>query len=312
MTGTAADLTIFGPLARNLGTLYWLLALAVAALLWWKLGTLKAKITGASLAIAVFALPVLLTYLSVAPKAKAQAQRFEKAKAHFEMRCQSAGERIVRTVDNVDGVVWMKWRELRDAADPYDQFKLNDPFGRECTGKDCVEQLLALNTSIGRFQAEIDLRKGRYQYVESIDPADGKPHRYIGVMVPRWSEEGVRRHRASTGRDIDDDAYWFSALKTPIERLGARYGITWDDISTREDRELWIAGGSLKVIDLQSNEVIAERIGYMWDRGLGNRGGERQPWSFAQRNACPPFEDGRRGAESRKFVQRVLKPSQGE
>jgi hypothetical protein len=179
MTGTAADLTIFGPLARNLGSLYWLLALAVAALLWWKLGTLKAKITGASLAIAVFALPVLLTYLSVAPKAKAQAQRFEKAKAHFEMRCQSAGERIVRTVDNVEGVVWMKWREPRDAADPYDQFKLNDPFGRDCHGAQCVQNLLRVSRG-----AELDPERkmpvhSGFVFVEAVDPKTGQPRRFI-------------------------------------------------------------------------------------------------------------------------------------
>jgi hypothetical protein len=58
--------------------------------------------------------------------------------------------------------------------------------------------------------------------------------------------------------------------KVPRSRPHPRYGVTYDDISTREERDYWIAGSSLKVIDLQTNEVMAERIGYMMDRGQGD------------------------------------------
>ncbi len=89
--------------------------------------------------------------------------------------------------------------------------------------------------------------------------------------------------------------------------------MTFDDISTREDREYWIAGSSLKVIDLANNEVIAERIGYMVDWAQGSRAGGRSPWLFAADNACPRFSD-RNGSSAQSyqaldFVEQVLKPA---
>ena len=108
-------------------------------------------------------------------------------------------------------------------------------------------------------------------------------------------------------------------VSQPIQQQSARYGITWDDISTREDRELWIAGGSLKVIDLQTNEVIAERTGYMMDREQGSRAGARSPWAYALRNACPGFpSDGTHTTrswprtETLIFVSKVLQPITGK
>ena len=102
-----------------------------------------------------------------------------------------------------------------------------------------------------------------------------------------------------------------------------RYGVVYDDISTREEREYWIAGSSLKVVDLQTNEVIAERIGYMVDWAQGSRAGQRSPWLFAADNACPDFHiryknlaAGQRSHaasvqpyQTLDFVEKVLKPS---
>jgi hypothetical protein len=93
-----------------------------------------------------------------------------------------------------------------------------------------------------------------------------------------------------------------------------------DDISTREEREYWIAGSSLKVIDLQTNEVIAERIGYMVDWAQGSQAGGRSPWLFAADNACPDFNRNRlrrvpgpgfsaQAGQTIDFVDQVLKPS---
>jgi hypothetical protein len=94
--------------------------------------------------------------------------------------------------------------------------------------------------------------------------------------------------------------------------------VTWADLSTRADRENWIAGSSLQVIDTSNGEVIGERIGYMVDPGLGNRHNARAPWAFAAYEACPAFD---RRSESRTvdhdsrneaFVYRVLRPPRTE
>lgn len=92
--------------------------------------------------------------------------------------------------------------------------------------------------------------------------------------------------------------------------------MTYDDISTREERDYWIAGSSLKVIDLQTDEVIAERVGYMIDWAQGITVGGRSPWLLAADNACPEFS-ARHGATSQmfqsvRFVNKALKPKRIE
>ena len=119
--------------------------------------------------------------------------------------------------------------------------------------------------------------------------------------------------------NYDLNIYSFVLDKTPAPSPAPRYGVTYDDISTREERDYWIAGSWLKVIDLKTNEVVAERIGYMMDRGQGNTSGGRAPWLLAADNACPSFfrnpnlppnGHGSR-AQSRQaqdFVEKTLKP----
>ncbi|OUL99025.1 hypothetical protein A8M77_28280 [Variovorax sp. JS1663] len=105
----------------------------------------------------------------------------------------------------------------------------------------------------------------------------------------------------------------FVLEKAPATGLMPRYGLTYDDISTGEERDYWIAGSSLKVIDLQTNEVLAERIGYMMDWAQGSRVGGRAPWLMAADTACPAFASrhgfvAQRG-QTLRFVEKVLKPS---
>jgi hypothetical protein len=76
----------------------------------------------------------------------------------------------------------------------------------------------------------------------------------------------------------------------------------------------------LKVVDLQTKEVIAERIGYMMDVGQGNTSGGRSPWLFAADHACPTFHRypnpvarvpgfSVQTYQAEDFVEKVLKPT---
>jgi hypothetical protein len=152
-----------------------------------------------------------------------------------------------------------------------------------------------------------DVVQQGFRYVEALDPQDGKRYRYTGAVreVTRISSPLIGGDgKAYTGKAFVLD-------KTPATGPQPRYGVTYDDISTREDRDYWIAGSSLKVIDLKTNEVMAERIGYMMDRGQGSTAGGRAPWSLAARNSCPEFPlDGSRQSyqigQTRNFVEKVL------
>jgi len=310
MTGTPLDLTPFGPLLSALGLLYWLLATAVVAFALWYPTRWSFKLSFSALVLAAFIYPILRHAQLKQIQRDESNTRLDTAMALFDERCKTAGEKITRTVKNVDGVVWMKWRDSNDkTANLYiDQFKLFDPYGRDCGAEECIVNLLRPPKGMEHFSAEAASHRGGYQFVESIDPSGDQRYRYSGQLTPgsRWTPENIAKHKRETGRDLDPDAYRFTLKREPIDRFTARYGITWNDISTREDREHWIAGGALTVIDLQTNEVIAKRVGYLIDTGQGSTAGFRSPWGWAQSYAprCPQVD-----VHLKDFVANILQPT---
>jgi hypothetical protein len=99
--------------------------------------------------------------------------------------------------------------------------------------------------------------------------------------------------------------------KSQIDRVTSRFGVSWEDISTPEDRKYWVAGSRMRVIDLTDQSIVAERIGYLIEPSFGSGGGGRRPWLAARgpRTTCPPLENG--DFEDRWFILRVLTPEQG-
>lgn len=232
--------------------------------------------------------------------------RLVKAEAMFAERCKKSGEFIRRTAENVEGVFLMKLRSPE--VNHGDQFKMDDPYGKDLRGSGYIEtfiqgQFWATHT-YGTTKPPLDAPatpKG-YRYVEALDPKDGKRYRYTGRIDEPW------RYDSSYSKTYK--RFVLDKFSAPGAML--RYAVTYDDISTREERDYWIAGSSLKVIDLQTNEVMAERIGYMMDRGQGDRSGGRAPWLFAADHACPPFAP--RNASTAQpyqtvlFAEKTLKP----
>jgi hypothetical protein len=93
-----------------------------------------------------------------------------------------------------------------------------------------------------------------------------------------------------------------------VEELLSRYGITWEDISTKEDRDYWIAGGKLAVVDLKTGEVAGERVGYVMDPTFGSTAQGRRIWlavGFIPEAFCPRFE--MHSHRNTEFVAKVLK-----
>jgi hypothetical protein len=86
--------------------------------------------------------------------------------------------------------------------------------------------------------------------------------------------------------------------KMPVKNIVAipasRFGVSWEDISTPDDRKFWVAGSRLRVVDLADNSVVAERIGYFIEAGFGSKGGGRRPWltSRGPNTTCPPLHGG--------------------
>lgn len=225
--------------------------------------------------------------------------RLAEAEARFRERCKTAGEFIHKTVENVDGILLMKLRPSEMNSE--DQYGMNDPYGHDSTGDEYINSFLFGKNQNGFLTRGTEAVRLGYSYVEAVNPQDGQRYRYTG----RIDQPSLRDKKYA------DWVREFVLDKTPAPGPALRYGVTYDDISTREDRDYWIAGSSLKVIDLSTNEVMAERIGYMMDRGQGNSSGGRSPWLLAANNACPTFPiDGSRHTDqvnqTRNFVEKIL------
>ncbi|RSZ58865.1 hypothetical protein HF313_26085 [Massilia atriviolacea] len=223
----------------------------------------------------------------------------------FEQRCRGAGEKIYKQVDNVDGVFLLRIRP--ENINFSDQYALDDPYGRDFNGDAYIRSFLRgfYESNYGKSDNPIlnsPLHLG-YRYVDAIDKADGHRYRYVAII----ERPGV------TDSSFAKDYRRFVLRRTLVDDPAPRYGVTYEDISTKEERDHWIAGSSLKVIDLKTNEILAERIGYMYDPGQGSNVGGRAPWLIAANYSCPSFGT-RRGSssqtlQSETFVGKVLKPS---
>jgi hypothetical protein len=248
--------------------------------------------------------------------------RLARAEAMFQERCQKAGEFIHRTAENVEGIFLLKLRP--SDIDPRDQYGMDDPYGRDRGGESLearnqdeeayIKTFLQGRDEHGSFR---DIRLGGYSFVDAIDPRDGQRYRYTAGF-----REVIR------GSATDDGKTSFTGLEFVLERTLApdpapRYGVTHDDLSTREERDHWIAGSSLKVIELETGEVMAERIGYLMNRsGLVGRGRQdheqRKTWLLAAEHACPRFGPEKaslrrfvyQAFQTRNFVEKVLDPKE--
>ena len=247
--------------------------------------------------------------------------RLAKAEAMFAERCKKAGVFINRTAESVEGVFLMKLRP--QGINHGDQYRMDDPYGRDFGGDAYIRSFLN-----GFFEANYKrpdeprsnvLPHIAYSYVEALDPKDGQRYRYTGSIkeVTHTSSILMGGDGKTTFKTKD-----FVLDKVPAPGPMPRYGVTYEDISTREERDYWIAGSSLKVIDLQTQEVIAERIGYMVDWAQGSLARQRSPWLLAANNACPSFkrdfppsmsssghDSSAQSGQTLRFVQKVLKPN---
>jgi hypothetical protein len=214
-----------------------------------------------------------------------------RARAMFEARCRTAGVRIYRTVDGVDSVLLMKRRA--PTANLANQYAMTDPYGDDLGGDG-----YALSFLWGRDEAG------------HVEPMASEALGYRFVVIPNEDGLGYTRFELATGPR--DQGGVLPVLRTPAEKL-PRYGITWQDISSRQDREHWIAGSRLVIVDTHTGDVLAERIGWMWDDTMGATDGARHPWTEAASHACPPFPVTSGGlpyrvGQTRTFAEQVLKP----
>jgi hypothetical protein len=306
MLGGPIDLTPFGIVVKGIGVIYLIAILAafVAAI----------RIPRQRYVKFLCALAVLTLFVATSVDFSADKGPDSRvAFARYELNCKNAGEKIYRTVNDVEGMVWLRWRPK--SLNLSDQYLLDDPYGRDCGGDECFKDLLRVTSGAKHNPEAASQHTSGYDFIETVDPTDGGRYRYTGVIkvVYQRTADELRQYRENTGVDAEIDRYDFGLERTAIDHFTARYGIDWQDVSTKEDRDNWIAGGRLMIIDLTTNELIAERRGYMIDRGLGAKGGGRSPWAFARDTTCPPRrsnDDSNLMPTTFPFVNKVLRPNE--
>jgi hypothetical protein len=265
---------------------------AAAAVLWAAVRLPRArlrKVGAATMVLAMFGIPsAIYMQQSIAQERTAAARRTEQQRfreaawAHFRKRCaENAGEKIYRTANDVKGIYLLKPRSEPSEWDLKDQYWMGDLYGL----------VLYPPAEISRYLSDLDDND-----ISTKKRTSRPGFGFVEALNPRGS--GFFVHRLGSSRD--------KIVTETAETRQSRYAVTRDDISTKEDRSYWVAGGRLAVTDLMTGEVLGERIGYVLEPGFGSTSGGRRPWLLAQNVACPPIK--RNAAIDRLFVQKVLRP----
>jgi hypothetical protein len=249
------------------------------------------------------------------PGALSIQERVQRGKALFDEKCKTvAGEKIYKTVPDVDGVLLLKVRPKAGDREWADRMWPGAAFALEATADDYVNTLLGFEHSADRTEPVNPSSRGYigidyqptnpsnlpgYRYVDVIDEKDGKRYRYVG----RWEEPWQK-----------DKSYLKGYIKFYLDKTPAppdpapRYAVTYEDHVVPEERALWLASSTVKVIDRQSNEVLGEMTRYAWSAGVPSSANP-SPWLTAYK--CPGHGVGANAA-TRKFVDQILLPKEGK
>jgi hypothetical protein len=252
----------------SLAIAYWLFAAACIALALYLPKDKRRKTVAAIAAVIVFGVLPAKSYLD---KRERDAYAAE-AWAYFKKVCaEQAGEKIYKTFPGIRSAYVFKPLPAAKESDLYDQFWYGDPYSDatpwEMRGR-------AAATSLTLDSKGLDgQRKSGLSFIEIASD------RNKSIVFQQIS------------RPISNDQ---KAEEKSIEAPTSRFGISWEDISRPTDRQYWVAGSRLKVVDLTNNSTVAERIGYLIEPGFGSTAGQRRPWlaSRSPNTTCPPILGG--------------------
>jgi len=202
---------------------------------------------------------------------------FKAAWDHFHKRCESAHVTYYKSVPPQDAVFIMKPAERATSAQLKDQFWMGDPYDLPDEPKSEANGLLFRQKTLLPTGSPHANQRGGFDYVEAPHP--DKPGKFMRYKL--WSQRG----------NVNGEPLYEMWQPTEVDHRLARYGYTWDDISTKDDRHFWVAGGRLRVVDLATGEVVAERVGYVIERHFGATGPtfNQTPWSntIGTDTTCP-------------------------
>ena len=292
--------TFYREFTTLMNFLYWLpmfvsVAIVIAlstVVIWWggdyfkikKIYKIIANII--AVALAIFIIPLHWTVPAKQAQEKRiveyneQKEKYEQAKAVFDEQCKKAGEKIYRTVDNVDGVMLVKIRDKGDIA-----LHLNDPMFEDAVVSARYDQG---GTYIASF-----LNKSKIKDSRSVI----KAYKFVDVLKEDGSISRYVEYKGHGSIDEERDG----VIKNPDNP--ARYAVTYENNVDPELRKHWVAGTTIKIIDRQTNELLAEKTIFVFARTMGNY--VHGAWVYSRMDFCPENVSAEPTAH---FVVTVLKP----
>ena len=210
---------------------------------------------------------------------------------YFDHLCKTeAGEFIYKTVENVEGLYLMRLRKRATDYELEHLYALEDPYG-EVSGEYHSPKEYFVQPHMGKYQfIEMPLAKVGSQQ-------DGSRHRRY--YRDENAHPGKKYQTAIDGRAVFVP---YIVAEEEASPLKSKYGVTWRGIIRSHDRELGIAGSELIVLDLQTNEVLAVRRGFI--RSGGVRNNLTSVW-WLTGQTCPKLTQ----KPNHWFIREVLKPA---
>jgi hypothetical protein len=285
-----ANLAGYGELLGVINGLYWVVAALVTWWAWRKPATQSTKVAAAAFVATLFLiLPVSRIYSVGSYK-----WQYNTAKALFDERCKTAGEKIYRTVENVEGIQLINPRSSSNEQNRADNKWIDAGLPAEHGGASYILSFLYWE-HVQASQSSNDPERASRSYLnDKASPLPG--YKFVDIKLP---DGRIERATLVKGLELQ---------RLALTTSPAQYVVTQHDISTPEDRERWIAGTKVQIKKESSNELIAEKTWYAFEPGFGNTSGGRSPWGFA--HVCP--RSGHGASPTRYFVDQVLKPVKGE
>lgn len=209
---------------------------------------------------------------------------------YFDHLCKTeAGEFIYKTVENVEGLYMMRPRKEATDYELEHLYALEDPYGY-VLGEFDLPQDSYVQPAMGKYEfLEVPMTLPRVQ-----KPSIDKYRRY-------YRDENAhpnRRYQTAVNGQFVFVPY--IVAENTVAAIKSRYGYTWRGIARAHDRELGIAGGELIILDLQTQEVLAVRRGFIRSGWMKNLTGV---WWLTGRACRTP------GAKREHlFIKEILKP----
>jgi hypothetical protein len=274
------ELTGIASLLRAAPFVYWGAAL-IAVFLAIKLPRgRRGKAVSAVVVVALFGCLPAIAYW----ESRKQEQFAEEAWSYFKKKCDAqSGQKIYKIVTDVDSVLILKPLPPATEKDLFDQFWYGDPYSNATPISD-----RGMHVSGDLIRPSILPNGRRQEGLKSVEVKVDEQGRTVYRRIVLSPDGGKR-------------------LVADIQKPVSRFGVTWEDTSTPEDRRFWVAGSRLRVIDLADNSVVAERIGFFIENGFGSRAGQRHPWLTARgpNTTCPSLNAP--DYEDQWFVLRALR-----